>query len=120
MKSARFAKLTIFWFFVLGGLGGPEGRISRENKVELASADGRKKAASAKKWLPPEGFHEKSCSRIGFFKPKRLPLGFGEGPPYTIDRILRGFSVSAAPPGGVFWAECRQYKVFFFKGLTCS
>ena len=112
-KSARLAKFSIFVFSALGGLGGPEGRISRENEVKHACADGRRKAASTKKWLPPEGFHDKAAPALGFFKPKRLPLGFGEGPPYTIDRIPRGFSVSAAPPGGMRWPECRQYKVFF-------
>ena len=60
-EKSKFNETRNFVIFVLEGLGGPKGRFSRENKVEIAGADERRQAASANKWLPPEGFHRKAA-----------------------------------------------------------
>ena len=77
-KSKLFEKIN-FVIFALEGLGGPKGRFSRENKANNAGADRRRQAPSAKKWLPPEGFHQKAAPARGFSRQNGSRSGLAKG-----------------------------------------
>ena len=68
-----------FLIFALEGLGGPKGRFSRENKAKNAGADRRRQAPSAKKMLPPEGFHQKAAPARGFSRQNGSRSGLAKG-----------------------------------------
>ena len=113
-KSKLYEKIN-FVIFALEGLGGPKGRFRRKNKAKNTGADRRRQAPSAKKLLPPEGFHRKAAPARGFSRQNGSRSGLAKGHPIRSIEFLGDSNCRPARP-----VECAGQNAGYIKCFSMA